>query len=157
MQTATPRLRATGAHAEPRVPGAVLTELSLMLDRDASTPGLARTAVRDCFKRALSRETIADLELVVSELVTNAFEHGRGTIRLAIEQEGNRLRGSVTDQGSGFTYEPHAIDNTAVHGRGLPIVEALVTRWGIQDGSTHVWFEMTPGESYAADRVMAED
>src|SRR4051794_17419225 len=102
-----------------------------MLDREASAPGLARTAVRDCFEQALSRETIADLELVVSELVTNALEHGRGTIRLAIQQEEDQLHGSVTDQGSGFRYEPRAIDDTPVRGRGLPIVEALVTRWGI--------------------------
>jgi hypothetical protein len=28
------------------------------------------------------------------------------------------------------------------HGRGLAVVDALVTRWGIRRGSTHLWFAM---------------
>jgi anti-sigma regulatory factor (Ser/Thr protein kinase) len=70
------------------------TELSLSLARVLSASGAARAAVRDRFTHALSRHAIADLELVVSELVSNAVEHGRGTIRLDVDLDGHDLHGS---------------------------------------------------------------
>ena len=30
-------------------------------------------------------------------------------------------------------------------GRGLMIVESLSSRWGVYEGTTHVWFELDPG------------
>ena len=81
---------------------------------------------------------MADLELVVSELVTNAFDHGRGTIHLDLTHDGDELHGSVTDDGHGFAYETRKVGDRELRGRGLSIVDALVTRWGITEGSTRV-------------------
>jgi anti-sigma regulatory factor (Ser/Thr protein kinase) len=120
-----------------------LTELSLSLPPVPSASQVARRAVRDCFGAVLGRNTLADLELVVSELVTNAIDHGRGTIRLAIDHDGYELHGSVTDEGVGFDYETRTVEGHELRGRGLPIVDVLVKRWGIRQGSTHVWFDMT--------------
>ena len=120
-----------------------VTELSLSLPPVPSASRVARAAVRDRFAGALRPHTIADLELVVSELVTNGVEHGRGAIGLLIEHDGYDLNGSVTDRGTGFDYEPRTVDSHELHGRGLQIVEALVTRWGIRRGSTQVWFTIT--------------
>ena len=86
---------------------------------------------------------MADLELVVSELVTNAFDHGHGTIQLVLAHDGDDLHGSVTDDGPGFAYESRTVGDHERRGRGLAIVDALVTRWGIRDGSAHVWFHMS--------------
>ena len=117
-------------------------ELSLSLSPVPSACQVARAAVRDRFTDALSRDAIADLELVVSELVANAVQHGRGTIRLDVEHDGHDLHGFVTDGGDGFDYEPPSADTDEPRGRGLTIVDALVTRWGIRDGRTHVWFDI---------------
>jgi anti-sigma regulatory factor (Ser/Thr protein kinase) len=117
-------------------------ELALSLPPVPSACQVARAAVRDRFTDALSRDAIADLELVVSELVSNAVEHGCGTIRLDVEHDGHDLRGFVTDEGDGFDYEPPSADTVEPRGRGLPVVDALVTRWGIRDGRTHVWFDI---------------
>ena len=117
-------------------------ELSLSLTPLPSSCQAARAAVRDRFTDALSRQTIADLELVVSELVANAVEHGRGTIRLDVEHHGHHLHGFVTDGGDGFDYQPSSVHTDEPRGRGLPIIDALVTRWGIRNDSTHVWFEI---------------
>ena len=87
---------------------------------------------------------MADLELVVSELVTNAFDHGRGTIHLDLAHDGDELHGSVTDDGHGFNYETRTVGDHERRGRGLSIVDALVTRWGITEGSTRVWFHISP-------------
>jgi len=122
----------------------VLTELSLSLSPEPRASRLARSGVRDRFAGVLGRNTMADLELVVSELVTNAFDHGRGTIHLELAHDGDELHGSVTDDGHGFAYETRTVGDNELRGRGLSIVDALVTRWGINEGSTRVWFHMTP-------------
>jgi anti-sigma regulatory factor (Ser/Thr protein kinase) len=122
----------------------VLTELSLSLSPVPTASRLARSGARDRFAGVLGRNTMADLELVVSELVTNAFDHGRGTIHLALAHEGDELHGSVTDAGQGFAYENRTVADHERRGRGLWIVDALVTRWGIDQASAHVWFHMSP-------------
>ena len=125
-----------------RAAGFQLRELSLSLSPVPSACQLARAAVRDRVTDALSRHAIADLELVVSELVANAVEHGCGTIRLDVEHDGHDLHGVVIDGGDGFDYEPPSADTDEPRGRGLTIVDALVTSWGIRDGRTHVWFDI---------------
>lgn len=125
----------------------MLTELSLSLDPTLAASGAARHAIRERFTGVLGRATIADLELVISELVTNGFEHGRGTIRVDINHTGGELNGSVSDEGNGFDHEPRHVAGHESRGRGLAIVDALVLRWGIRRGSTQVWFTMTLGDS----------
>ena len=71
----------------------VLTELSLSLSPEPRASRLARSGVRDRFAGVLGRNTMADLELVVSELVTNAFDHGRGHLHLELH-DGDELHGS---------------------------------------------------------------
>ena len=125
----------------------MLTELSLSLAPTASASGAARAAIRERFTGRLSRATISDLELVISELVTNGVEHGRGTIRVDINDTDGNLNGSVSDEGHGFDYELRDVTGHELRGRGLAIVDALVLLWGIRRGSTQVWFTMTDGNS----------
>lgn len=119
------------------------TELSLTLSPVPSAGALARAAVREHFAGGLRRSTFADLELVVSELVTNAVEHGRGAIRVEVTHSDREVRGFVSDRGSGFAYELREFGDTRDRGRGLAIVDALVTHWGIRHGSTQVWFAIS--------------
>lgn len=126
----------------PPAETAVMTALTLSLPPAPSASRVARGAVRDRFAGVLRRDTLADLELVISELVTNAVDHGRGAVHVAIDHDGHELHGAVTDEGAGFAYEARAVGEHELRGRGLSIVEALVTRWGIEEGSTHVWFDM---------------
>jgi anti-sigma regulatory factor (Ser/Thr protein kinase) len=121
--------------------------LSLNLRRERSAPGAARQAIEHRFAE-LGPARLADLALVVSELVSNAVVHGRGTITLKLQHDGHAVRGEVIDQGGGF--EQHVRDSGPddFGGRGLLIVEALSSRWGIHEGTTHVWFELhAPGTS----------
>jgi anti-sigma regulatory factor (Ser/Thr protein kinase) len=119
------------------------TELALTLSPVPSAGALARAALRERFAGGLRRSTFADLELVVSELVTNAVEHGNGTVRVEVTQTDREVRGFVSDRGSGFDYELRAFGDTKASGRGLAIVNALVTQWGIRRGSTQVWFAIS--------------
>jgi hypothetical protein len=48
----------------------------------------------------------------------------------------------VIDEGAGFEHEIRERGPDDVSGRGLFLVDALTSRWGIHEGTTHVWFEI---------------
>jgi hypothetical protein len=50
------------------------------------------------------------------------------------------VRGEVVDEGRGFEAEVRDRGVNEFGGRGLFLVAALARRWGIYDGSSHVWF-----------------
>jgi anti-sigma regulatory factor (Ser/Thr protein kinase) len=104
----------------------------------------------------LHQRVLDDLYLVVSELVTNAVMHGRGAIRLRLHVDAGDLWGEVIDAGGGFEHEVREVGPFAATGRGLLIVDRLTTRWGVHEGTTHVWFEMltgSPGRRRAGPHV----
>lgn len=84
----------------------------------------------------------AEAELIVTELVTNAVIHGVGLVRLRLAIDGDVVRGEVIDQGTGFEVEVRERGADEVSGRGLWLVASLARRWGIHEGSSHVWFEL---------------
>jgi anti-sigma regulatory factor (Ser/Thr protein kinase) len=82
-------------------------------------------------------------ELLVSELVTNAFLHSAGSrIRLALTAAHGVLRCEVSDVGHRVPRVLAA--GSATNGRGMFLVDALALRWGCeQDGTGKtVWFEL---------------
>ncbi|MFC8358612.1 ATP-binding protein [Streptomyces griseorubiginosus] len=96
-----------------------------------------------------------DSLLVVSELVSNAFGHGRAPVRLSLTLQdqggGQVLRIQVTDTGSGFDAElvrarwRHPSFRLGTRGRGLLLVDALCARWGERDDRTGhtVWCDLS--------------
>lgn len=100
--------------------------------------------------RELSRATLeswglselADtVELLVSELVTNALTHGDGQIGLRLIRAGALLC-EVRDDGNDLPYLCHA-ESTDENGRGLQLVTHLADRWGAHRSANGkvVWFE----------------
>ena len=93
-------------------------------------------------------ELYGDGVIVVSELVTNAITHAPepGELRLSLLPD--TLRVAVTDSGSGAP-EPRHRSSTREGGRGLYLVDALTSAWGMEplaDGGKVVWAELTRGE-----------
>ena len=119
--------------------------VDIALPRDLSAPAVARRELRLRFAGLLHQRVLDDLSVVVSELVANAVVHGQGEIRLRLEYDAGDMRGEVVDAGSGFEHEVREAGPFAISGRGLLIVERLTTRWGVHEGTTHVWFEMLTG------------
>jgi anti-sigma regulatory factor (Ser/Thr protein kinase) len=117
-------------------------ELHLNLPHDASAARTARRAAERYVAGALSRPRSGDVPLVVCELVTNAILHGEGDITLTLQLDGDVVRGEIIDEGGGFEHEVGARGPLEVGGRGLLIVGALTSRWGVRAGTTNVWFEM---------------
>jgi hypothetical protein len=58
--------------------------------------------------------------------------------------DGNCVQIRVTDGGSVTPPAPRTVDPDAIDGRGLTIVDALATRWGVERGGRGqcVWAEL---------------
>ncbi|MFF4379610.1 ATP-binding protein [Kitasatospora sp. NPDC001547] len=101
---------------------------------------------------------LGDVELVLSELGTNAVLHGCGgdqpgvKLTASLTYAPGVLRVSVTDPGDGRP-EYRQASNGATHGRGLRLVTALASRVGIEDlpeGGKEIWAEIELPDSMVA-------
>jgi anti-sigma regulatory factor (Ser/Thr protein kinase) len=93
----------------------------------------------------VDRCMVPDAKLLVSELITNAVKYGSGdTVTLEVVSEGpDHMRVDVVDDGVGFVPVARSRPATEVGGWGLHMVESVSDRWGVHEGSTHVWFELS--------------
>ncbi|MER6771460.1 ATP-binding protein [Streptomyces bacillaris] len=98
-----------------------------------------RRATRILLRRkGVPEPTIDDAELVVSELVTNAIQHGGsgGEVCFCVSASNGMVRVSVTDQNS-VPAVPKQVGTEAESGRGLMLVAAIADQWCIsEDGTT---------------------
>ena len=113
------------------------------------TPGAVPDARRalEALDDEVSAQTLEDLRLLVSELVTNSVRHaGLGesqTIELKVKVLPQTVRVEVNDQGGGFEPAPRTAQSDDQSGWGLYLVSRLSDRWGVtSDGVTRVWFEL---------------
>lgn len=86
------------------------------------------------------------LELLTSELVTNAVRHGASdpheSILFHAKRTDGAIRVEVCDEGHGFAGEPDQGDLLEPGGHGLMLVQTLAERWGTNPGNPNcVWFE----------------
>jgi len=90
-----------------------------------------------------------DLQLVTSELVTNAIRHS-SLVGLRLSRRDGCVVLEVDDDGGGPPVLADDMSTTAVSGRGLLIVERVSDRWGwrrMADGGKRVWCELCQGGS----------
>jgi DNA-binding NarL/FixJ family response regulator len=114
----------------------------LQLSTSLASPGQGRRLVRELLGDA-DRELVADVELLVSELVTNAIIHTSSEPRLEVHVRRGLVRVSVYDSDPN---PPVARDAPPpdLGGRGLRFVNELSSRWGSErsgDGKI-VWLEI---------------
>jgi anti-sigma regulatory factor (Ser/Thr protein kinase) len=128
------------------------SQLEIELPRSDEAPGLARSALAEWSGEELDAEEFEKARLLTSELVTNAVVHGHGQIVLRAELDEHRVLVEVIDQGAGFEHRLRERELQDLGGRGLAIVEEESSRWGIHEGTTHVWFELElPGPRLGED------
>ncbi|MEU1277417.1 ATP-binding protein [Streptomyces sp. NPDC005805] len=121
----------------------------LLLDRHPESVGYARRHARQFVTSHVPdvpRDPLADVVLVVSELVTNAVRYGGepgDSVQVAVAAEPGRVRIEVRDTSRRRPqHRPESEDRT--RGRGLRILDEL-TRWGVDDApfGKVVWAEVT--------------
>lgn len=106
---------------------------------------MSRAAVQETFAGRVPERDLEDLRVIVSELTTNALLYGAGAIHLHVLLEEGVVSGEVIDEGSGFERAVAERGIHAIGGNGLHMVGALTERWGIHEGTSHVWFQLAPG------------
>lgn len=124
-----------------------LVARSARMAADVASPSVQVKIVREGDFGMIPAQYASSLALVMTELVTNAVEHGfegreHGTIVIAAEREGQVLRAAIRDDGKGISAEPT--------GLGSQIVRTLVTNelhgtieWTTIDGGSEVRIEAT--------------
>lgn len=115
-----------------------------------ASAGEARRFVDSVLEQWDCQPLLDDVQLLVSELVTNAVVHAASDAQVAVRLLPDALRIEVVDRGSSALPAPSAPERPdAESGRGLFLVEQLATAWGVEpfEGGKAVWFEVARPDS----------
>lgn len=94
--------------------------------------------------RRVGDQVVDTVELLTSELVTNAVIHARSAPELLVRLGDRVVRIEVCDGDANLPNRRPA-DMYAASGRGIAVVEELATEWGVEhipDDGKRVWFEV---------------
>lgn len=130
-------------HALVTVLGTVQQVLDTSYASDLASARAARRDLRAALGERVGSDTLATVELLATELITNAVRHARSGAKVTAAVSGDRIRVGVTDDGPG-TPQVRRASEQAESGRGLALVEALAADWGVDRGmeAKSVWFEV---------------
>jgi anti-sigma regulatory factor (Ser/Thr protein kinase) len=130
------------------MPEDALWTRDITLESQATSAAQARRFVRQHLDTHHLGAMTDDVELVASELATNAMQHAGTPCHLRLEAFDDTLRLTVSD---GSTLGPvHlAAEPLDTSGRGLEIVSLLSRSWGyLEDGDgKSVWAEFDPARA----------
>jgi anti-sigma regulatory factor (Ser/Thr protein kinase) len=136
--------------AEERPVRTDLTKGALIRRRFARRPEEV-AAARRFVLGGLSRgsEAWETAQLLVSETVTSALDQsdpdtGSGTLEVGYAVVDRQLRVEVSDDGGPARLRRRIGAARSAGGRGLELVRALASRWGVRESSTGrtIWFEV---------------
>jgi serine phosphatase RsbU (regulator of sigma subunit)/PAS domain-containing protein len=126
------------------------------LPRDAGAVALARRAVERC-AQGLSADELEVARLLVSELITNAVRYGEGEIALMTSVADGCARFEVHDDGAQQLRRRELPDADAGGGFGLNLVDMLATRWGVDERSGSIWFELDRADGRGSNAITLDD
>ena len=124
-------------------------EFAVEVPSNEVAPEHVRRELRERSSGSLDPSLRHDLELLLTEVVTNAVQHGSDpddeTISVRVRTAGTSASASVTDSGDGF--DPRQVGATPHHepgGFGLLMLDRLSARWGAErsGGGFRVWFQL---------------
>jgi anti-sigma regulatory factor (Ser/Thr protein kinase) len=126
------------------------SEAELRLPPQFIAPTLARAAIT-AMSSGLPDDVVSDVELLTSEVVSNAVKHAKlspsDEIIVRFVMDGY-VRVEVVDPGPPFDARPTrpnlASQDPDSNGWGLLVVDAVATSWGVEPegAGKKVWFEV---------------
>jgi DNA-binding NarL/FixJ family response regulator len=122
----------------------VVAEVKAGLRADTSSAGRARRFVDEVLSRWRCDALLDDVQLLVSELVTNAVVHAGSEVEVAVRLLSDSVRIEVVDRAANAPLRPADPADDDESGRGLLLVETLASAWGVEplEGGKSVWFEV---------------
>jgi DNA-binding NarL/FixJ family response regulator len=122
----------------------VLARRERTLDPDVGSSAAARRFMEETLSRWECADVLDVVNLLVSELVTNAVVHGGSEAEVSVLLTPSALRVEVGDHDEFVPSPKGADDDWATSGRGLALVEAMAKAWGIErvPGGKVIWFEV---------------
>jgi len=118
---------------------------------DPTSASAARRFVTDVLDQWGQEHLVQRTILMASELVTNSVLHTSGELALSLDLDDTRLRLEVMDHSERMPALQRP-DPNAPGGRGLLIISALASDWGVEgrgDGKA-VWFEVRLDQHHEA-------
>jgi anti-sigma regulatory factor (Ser/Thr protein kinase) len=111
---------------------------------DPTSAREARAFVRMALGDRVSADVLQDVLLVASEVVTNAIRHARTPLTVNLEIHSDTVRVVVTDGAVPFGNRVTGVDDDAESGRGMGIVAAICSAWGMGDTpiGKSIWAEI---------------
>lgn len=105
------------------------------------SPARGRQFVREALFSTARQDVVDIAVLLASELITNAILHGRSEVELTVEINSAGVKVSAADMNSRLPVM-QSIDELALDGRGIAIVNLLASSWGVTatEGGKIVWF-----------------
>lgn len=127
--------------------GDLVGPFEITLAAELGAPAAARAAVGAWMAGHVAERTVADAQLLVSELVANSVRHADTpadpVVRVRAGIRGDAVHLEVEDGGSGGSIARRTPDMQHGGGFGLNMVEALSRRWGVhRNAGTRVWAEI---------------
>jgi hypothetical protein len=118
-------------------------EWSCAFARGPRAPRQARRFVTDVLREWDLDELVDSASLIVSELATNAVVHACSGFAVSLNHDGPVVRLAVGD-GAAAVPQRAPGGTEAPRGRGIPIIEAVASRWGhlALDRGKLVWAEL---------------
>lgn len=117
----------------------------LTIPHDPRAVRVVRATIRSILAAARLNCIVDTVELLASEVVTNAYRCSAQEAYVSMERTPEDFRVTVWDHGSGAPALRTASDEDE-RGRGLGIVEACADHWGVRDypRGKAVWFSVVP-------------
>ena len=117
----------------------------------ACEAGSPRRGRRFAAQLAAGHTSCDDVELLTSELVTNAIRHGQTEMLVTVDVDDGRVRVEVADRNPA---RPQLREPDERGGRGLHLVDELSDRWGVHGGRPVMtfWFEIEDGAELRRER-----
>lgn len=109
-----------------------------------TSAGDARHFVRDLMAAYLASGPLDIVELLTSEVVTNAVVHAGSAPVVEVAAQGGTVRVSVEDGNPDWPM-PHMPSFDATSGRGMALVDMMADAWGVERlpcCGKRIWFEV---------------
>lgn len=122
----------------------ILLQSRRTLEPDIASSAAARRFMEETLRRWSCADVIDVVNLLVSELVTNAVVHGGSHAEVSVVLTPRALRVEVGDHDERIPEPNRESDDWATSGRGLALVESLSRTWGIDrvERGKVIWFEV---------------